>query len=107
MITVKNSFYKDYEYLLIKNDKLSQEIRDLKYLQKLADNQIKYLLSNEQKAKEELSKQQLKYENQIKEQEYEIARLKVLLNMDGTNHGIPTSMTPIHKKKVIPNTGKK
>ena len=52
MITVKNSFYKDYEYLLIKNDKLSQEIRDLKYLQKLADNQIKYLLSNEQKAKD-------------------------------------------------------
>ena len=27
--------------------------------------------------------------------------------MDGTNHGIPTSMTPIHKKKVIPNTREK
>ena len=24
--------------------------------------------------------------------------------MDGTNHGIPTSQTPINKKKVIPNT---
>ena len=35
MITVKNSFYKDYEYLLIKNDKLSQEIRDLKYNENL------------------------------------------------------------------------
>ena len=24
--------------------------------------------------------------------------------MDGTNHGIPTSQTPINNKKVIPNT---
>ncbi|MDD2503289.1 MAG: hypothetical protein PHG58_05455 [Clostridia bacterium] len=38
-------------------------------------------------------------------------RLKGLLNIDGTNSGIPTSSTPINKKKVIPNsrqkTGKK
>ena len=27
--------------------------------------------------------------------------------MDGTNHGIPISMTPINKKKVIPNTREK
>ena len=27
--------------------------------------------------------------------------------MDGTNHGIPTSQTPINKKKVIPNTREK
>lgn len=27
--------------------------------------------------------------------------------MDGTNHGIPTSRTPIHKTKVIPNTREK
>ena len=103
MITVKNSFYKDYENLLIRNDKLSEENRHLKYLQKLAENQIKSFISNEQKAKEEKNN----YENIIKEQEYEIARLKALLNMDGTNHGIPTSMTPINKKKVIPNTREK
>ena len=35
MITVQNSFYKDYENLLIKNDKLSQEIRNLKYNENL------------------------------------------------------------------------
>ena len=33
-----------------------------------------------------------------------MARLKALLNADGTNAGIPTSKTPINKKKVIPNT---
>ena len=48
-----------------------------------------------------------KKEELIKQKDYEIARLKALLNMDGTNHGIPTSQTPINKKKVIPNTREK
>lgn len=103
MITVKNSFYRDYENLLIKNDELSEEIRKLRYSKKLAESQIKTFLDNEQKAKEE----KIKYEETIKEKDYEIDRLKALLNMDGTNHGIPTSMTPINKKKVIPNTREK
>ena len=29
------------------------------------------------------------------------------LNIDGTTGGIPTSMTPINKKKIIPNTREK
>jgi len=103
MITVKNSFYKDYEELIIKNDKLSEENRQLKYYQRLMESQNKTLRENEKKDKEKISKQ----EEKLKEQEYEIARLKALLNMDGSNHGIPTSMTPIHKKKVIPNTREK
>ena len=103
MITVKNSFYKDYENLLIKNDKLSEENRKLKYLQTLAERQIKNFIENEQKVQEEI----INRENKIKELEYENARLKALLNMDGTNHGIPTSMTPINKKKIIPNTREK
>ena len=40
----------------------------------------------------------------IDEKDKEIARLKALLNTDGTNAGIPTSQTPINKKKIIPNT---
>jgi hypothetical protein len=107
MITVKNSFYKDYEYLLIKNDKLSQEIRDLKYNENLLLKQIKTLENQEQQAQEKVERLQKENEELLKEKDYEIARLKALLNMDGTNHGIPTSMTPIHKKKVIPNTREK
>ena len=103
MITVKNSFYKDYEDLLIKNDKLSDENRKLKYSQRLAESQIQNLIANEEKVKEEI----INKDEIIKKQEYEIARLKALLNMDGTNHGIPTSQTPIHKEKVIPNTREK
>lgn len=96
MVTVKNSFYKDYEELLIKNDELSEENRKLKYYKKLTDAQLKDLVEKE-----------IEHEKLLKEKDYEIARLKALLNIDGTNHGIPTSMTPINKKKVIPNTREK
>ena len=37
----------------------------------------------------------------------EVARLTALLNRDGTNAGIPTSKTPLNKKKVIPNSREK
>lgn len=107
MITVKNSFYKDYKDLLIKNDELSKENRKLRYSQKLIESQNKTLRESEQKAIQKFNKLQEEHETLLKEKDYEIARLKALLNMDGTNHGIPTSMTPIHKKKVIPNTREK
>ena len=103
MIKVKNNFYKDYENLLIKNDKLSEENRKLRYSQTLLQNQIQTLSENEEK----INKEKDELENKLKEKEYEIARLKALLNMDGKNHGIPTSQTPINKKKVIPNTREK
>ena len=93
----------EYEGLLIKNDKLSKENRDLKYLKNLLEKHNEVLAKNEQKFKEEL----LENKNIIKEKDFEIARLKALLNMDGTNHNIPTSQTPINKKKVIPNTREK
>lgn len=103
MVNGFNSLYKDYETLLIKNDKLSKEVRSLKYMNNLLDKQKKTLEKNNEKIKTEIEEKQ----TLIKELEYENARLKALLNMDGTNHGIPTSQTPIHKKKVIPNTREK
>lgn len=96
MINGSNSLYKDYEMILIKNDELSQENRDIKYINRLLDKQIKTL-----------EKRNNKIELENKQLEYEVARLKALLNMDGSNHGIPTSQTPINKEKVIPNTREK
>lgn len=103
MVNGVKSLYKDYEILLIKNDKLSKENRKLKYFQTLLESQNKTLRLNEKKAKDELSQK----EEIIKQKDYEIARLKALLNMDGTNHGISTAQTPINKVKVIPNTREK
>lgn len=110
MITVSNNFYRDYEDLLIKNDKLAEKNRQLRYSYALLESQNKTLIKNEEKAKDELLEKEniiQEKERVIKEQEYKIARLTALLNMDGTNHGIPTSQTPIHKEKVIPNTREK
>lgn len=56
----------------------------------------------EQKLKDEMDK--LKEENANLKKEVE--RLKTLQNNDGTNFGIPTSKTPLNKKKVIPNFAK-
>ncbi len=103
MINGIRGIYKDYEVLLVKNDKLSKENRNLKYINNLLDNQIKTLAKRE----EATNKEKTELEEKVKEKDYEIARLKALLNMDGTNHGIPTSQTPINKTKVIPNTREK
>ena len=75
----------------------------LKYNEILFKSKIETLENKKQKYEEEI----LEQKSLIQEKEYEIARLKALLNMDGTNHGIPTSQTPIHKKKVIPNTNRR
>ncbi len=46
-------------------------------------------------------------EARIKALSDEVARLTALLNRDGTNTGMPTSRTPLSKKKVIPNSREK
>ena len=103
----ENSFYRDYENLLIKNDELSKENRNLKYTQLLLEKQNSNLRKIEEQLKNKVKELEEKHQNLLKEKDFEIARLKALLNMDGNNHGIPTSQTPIHKNKVIPNTREK
>ena len=103
----EKSFYRDYENLLIKNDELSKENRNLKYTQLLLEKQNNNLRKIEEQLKNKVKELEEEHQNLLKEKDFEIARLKALLNMDGTNHGIPTSQTPINKKKVIPNTREK
>ena len=103
----EKSFYRDYENLLIKNDELSKENRNLKYTQLLLEKQNNNLRKIEEQLKNKVKELEEEHQNLLKEKDFEIARLKALLNMDGLNHGIPTSQTPINKKKVIPNTREK
>ena len=70
MITVKNSFYKDYENLLIKNDKLSEEIRKLKYYKKLTEEQLTVLVEREKKTSEILKEKEIEHERLLKEKDY-------------------------------------
>ena len=98
-----SSLYKDYEELLIKNEKLSKEISSLRYYRKLDDAKIKKLKKNKIENQKTIAKQA----EEIEMKDNEISRLKALLNINGTNSGIPTSQTPISQKKVIPNTREK
>lgn len=98
----QNKFYKDYENLQNKYDKKSLELKIAK------DNERRALLSEARKIEQvktlKSEVKDLKEEN--KKLQREIERLKAKENVDGTTAGIPTSMTPIGKKKVIPNFAK-
>lgn len=99
--------FNDYEQLFQQNEKMAGELRTLHYNYNLISS--KYIRA--QKKKQELTEQNAAKEALIIDLTKEVERLKCLLNIDGTNSGLPTSSTPINKKKVIPNsrqqTGKK
>ena len=104
-----NNLFKDYEKLIDENDAVKKENKYLKLRVIIAEDEQRRLQNKVDK--KELEEQELK--KQIKEQEQtikslrkEIERLNMIQNNDGTNSGIPTSKTPINKKKVIPNFAK-
>lgn len=104
-----NKFYKDYEKLQIKNDKLELENKHLLLRAIVAEDEQARLEKIESKLNiqvAELEDKNKELENKNKELQKEIERLKGIQNLDGTNAGIPTSKTPIGRKKIIPNFAK-
>ena len=110
-----NQLFNDYQKLELKNKELNDENRYLKLEYSLLKQDYqslekKYNALKEKTIEEENKKYQKQLEEKdktISEKDKEIARLKSLLNNDGTNSGISTSKTPINKNKVIPNSRKK
>jgi len=108
----QNIYEKDYHKLLKKYDIQNEEYKQLKYEYQLLkskyntkENQLQIAINNfEKNAKIKYQPLLDEKDKIIDEKNKEIARLKALLNSDGTNTGIPTSQTPINKKKIIPNT---
>lgn len=108
----ENFFEKDYQKLLEKYDNKSEKYKQLKYEYQLLqsqlntrDKQLKIAIDNfEANAKAKYQPLLDEKDKQLLEKDKEIARLKALLNIDGKNVGIPTSQTPINRKKIIPNT---
>jgi hypothetical protein len=96
----RNVFYKDYEELFQKNEKLAGELRTAKYNYSLALKQIQTLHTREQ----EMLRDNAALSSRAEALEKEVARLNGLLKLDGTNSGIPTSMTALNTRKVIPNS---
>ena len=88
--------YKEYELLLTKNEALEAEQKVLLSERNMLEKRIK----KQEKLLIEIAEQN----NEIEALKKEILRLNGLLGTDGKNSGLPTSKTPIGKKKVIPNS---
>ena len=108
----ENILEKDYQKLMEKYDIKSEKYKQLKYEYQLLQSKYNTKEKQLEIALTEAEKNaSLKYQDiitekdkEIGEKDKEIARLKALLNMDGSNAGIPTSKTPINKEKIIPNS---
>lgn len=104
-----NNLFKDYEKLVDEKDVLQKENKYLKLRVIIAEDEQRRLqnkVDKKEMEEEELKKQIKEQEETIKCLRKEVERLKTIQNNDGTNSGIPTSKTPINKKKVIPNFAK-
>ncbi len=107
----QKSLLREIHSLEIRYDVLKEKNRELKYQYQLLEKRNETLKYNFEHAKKiaikEINKENEKLQKQLDEKNKEIARLTALLNNDGTNCGLPTSKTPLNKKKVIPNSRKK
>ena len=106
------SFYDLYCQEVLKNEQLLKENRKLKEQVKSLTNQLNYLQKNmdmiiERKVDAAVQTVTREFEDKVVSLEGQVQHLKSVLNNDSTNSGIPTSMTPIHKNKNIPNSRQK
>ena len=101
--------YRDYENLQTKYDSQAQELQHMELRALVAEDE-QHRLEKVVTKKNVIIKQTREENKELKKEkarlQREIERLKVKVNMDGTTVGIPTSQTPIGKKKVIPNFAK-
>lgn len=92
--------FKDYESLTIRYE----DLQDKHYLLR-CEHRIAKRLTQQQAAlieKKERAVTQLKEEKAVLAKE--VVRLTRMLDADGTNSSLPTSKTPLSKKKIIPNS---
>ena len=116
MSNYTNSLYNDYEKSLQKNKKLYQKYKLTKLRLDIAEsenqrkdkiiNKYNYEIEEKNKIIKAQNKKIIELVNQLNLTKYERDQYLAKLNINGTNAGIPTSQTPINKKKIIPNSRK-
>ena len=92
------------------NDQYRRELKGLKRRNETLeknDERRQSVLRQMQEERDKLKAENVDKDKQIEALKEEICRLKAQIDHDGTTNGIPTSKTPIGKKKVIPNTRQK
>ena len=110
------SLFNDYEKLEIKYIELNRKYKFEKLRADVAESEqqrFEKLTLQKEKQVQEANNEINALKNKIIEltkklnmTEYERDQYLAKLNIDGTNAGIPTSQTPINKKKLIPNSRK-
>jgi len=113
MSNYSNILYKDYEALQRKYDKLKKEAKFQKLRADIAEDEQHRLEKIQKKQNLEirekdnkinaLSQKIIELTKKLNLTELERNKYFAKLNIDGTNAGIPTSQTPINKRKIIPN----
>lgn len=111
-----NSLYRDYEKEVKKRKQLEEKYRLEKLQREIleSENQRKDKIiakhnseiNEKNKIIEAQNKKIIELVHQLDMTKYERDQYLAKLNVDGTNAGIPTSQTPINKKKIIPNSRK-
>jgi len=112
----KNSLFRDYEKEINKNKDLERKNKMLKLRLEVAESEqqrLEKVVNNNEKIINEQNKEIEAYKQKIIELSkkldmtvYERDNYLAKLGIDGTNSGLPTSQTPINKKKLTPNSRK-
>ena len=111
-----NGLYNDYQNEVNKNKTLENKYKLLKLKYEVAESEnqrLEKVISDHEKIIGEKDKEIEAYKKKIIElskkldiTSYERDNYLSKLKIDGTNSGLPTSQTPINKKKIIPNSRK-
>lgn len=108
MIGIRNMWFDDYYCMY---EEKQAEIRNLKETIRRLEDKV---WEERRKSDEKIAKLTLEYEDKLYEKDRiidgltnRLAHAEALLSIDGNNSNLPTSKTPIGKKKRIPNTREK
>ena len=125
MSNYTNSLYNDYEKEIIKRKEVERQYKLIKLRNDILESENQRLekkiimmeqgvivekeriINEKNQIIEAQNKKIIELVHQLNLTKYERDQYLAKLNIDGTNSGIPTSQTPINKKKVIPNSRKK
>ncbi|MEI3612781.1 hypothetical protein [Pseudogracilibacillus sp. SO30301A] len=102
-----NQLYNDYVTLTEKYEALIAELKKQTAQHKADWEEMQRLtkqIEQKDKMNDKLIKENIELAKQVEALIKEVARLNQINGMDGTNSGLPTSQTPIQKKKHVPNS---
>ncbi len=98
----------DYRKLLSVNSELRSKLNSANFEIAMLRRKQESIINKEVKLRtKELSDELKDKDKQIEALKREIAKMASKLNNDSTNSNLPTSKTPLNKKKLIPNTREK